>query len=198
VVFDSNICKKRQPNRDANVRIGPLACHVTGIVSVEIDRALEWLQASRIATAVAENDILFPWIESVHVLAIVLVVGTISIVDLRLLGVASLDISARRLMRDIIPYTWGAFAVAAITGSLMFSSDAVHYAHNRLFQIKLVMLALAGVNMAVFHLFGERDIERWDAPGGTAPMAAKAAATISLLAWIAVVSLGRGTGFTMH
>jgi hypothetical protein len=83
---------------------------------VQIDRALEWLQASRIATAVAENDILFPWIESVHVLAIVLVVGTISIVDLRLLGMASLDISARRLMRDIIPYTWGAFAVAA--GSL--------------------------------------------------------------------------------
>jgi hypothetical protein len=131
-------------------------------------------------------------------LAIVLVVGTISIVDLRLLGMASLDISARRLMRDVIPYTWGAFAVAAITGSLMFSSDATHYAHNRLFQIKLVMLALAGLNMTVFHLFSERDIERWDAPGATTPMTAKAAATISLLAWIAIVSLGRGTGFTMH
>ena len=101
-------------------------------------------------------------------------------------------------MRDVIPYTWGAFAVAATTGLLMFSSDAVHYGHNRLFQIKLVMLVLAGLNMAAFHLFGERDIERWDAPGATTPMAAKAAGTISLLVWIAVVSLGRGTGFTMH
>jgi len=165
---------------------------------VEIDRALEWLQDSRIASTIAENDILFPWIESVHVLAVVLVVGTISIVDLRLLGVASLDISARRLTRDIIPYTWGAFAVAAVTGSLMFSSDAVHYAHNRLFQVKLVMLVLAGLNMSVFHLFGERDIERWDAPGATTPTAAKAAAVISLVAWVAIVSLGRGTGFTMH
>jgi uncharacterized membrane protein len=165
---------------------------------VDIESALAWLQSTWIATAVAENDILFPWIESVHVLAIVIVVGTISIVDLRLLGIASLDISAKRLMRDVIPYTWGAFAVAAITGSLMFSSDATHYAHNRLFQIKLVMLVLAGLNMAVFHLFGERDIERWDAPGITTPAAAKAAAVISLMAWIAVVSLGRGTGFTMH
>jgi uncharacterized membrane protein len=165
---------------------------------VDIENALVWLQSTWIATAVAENDILFPWIESVHVLAIVLVVGTISIVDLRLLGVASLDISARRLMRDVIPYTWGAFAIAAITGSLMFSSDATHYAHNRLFQIKLVMLVLAGLNMAVFHLFSERDIERWDAPGATTPAAAKAAAVISLAAWISVVSLGRGTGFTMH
>ncbi len=163
-----------------------------------IESALAWLQSTWIATAVAENDILFPWIESVHVLAIVIVVGTISIVDLRLLGLASLDISARRLVHDVIPYTWGAFAVAAITGSLMFSSDATHYAHNRLFQIKLVMLLLAGLNMAAFHLFGQRDIERWDAPGATTPAAAKAAAAISLVAWIAVVSLGRGTGFTMH
>ena len=165
---------------------------------MDIESALAWLQSTWIATAVAENDILFPWIESVHVLAIVIVVGTISIVDLRLLGIASLDISAKRLMRDVIPYTWGAFVVAAITGSLMFSSDATHYAHNRLFQIKLVMLVLAGLNMAVFHLFGERDIERWDTPGATTPAAAKAAAAISLMAWIAVVSLGRGTGFTMH
>ena len=165
---------------------------------MEIDRALDWLQNTQVASAIGENEILFPWIESIHVLAIVLVVGTISIVDLRLLGIASLDISARRLMRDIIPYTWCAFAVAAVTGSLMFSSDATHYGHNRLFQIKLVMLVLAGLNMAAFHLFGERDIERWDAPGATTPVAAKAAASISLLAWIAIVSLGRGTGFTMH
>jgi hypothetical protein len=145
---------------------------------VDIEGVLAWLQSTWIATAVAENDILFPWIESVHVLAIVIVVGTISIVDLRLLGVASLDISAKRLMHDVIPYTWGAFAIAAITGSLMFSSDATHYAHNRLFQIKLVMLALAGLNMAVFHLFSERDIERWDVHGGSTPVAAKAAAVI--------------------
>lgn len=165
---------------------------------MEIDRALEWLQTTRTASLIAENDILFPWIESVHVLAVVLVVGTISIVDLRLLGLASLDLGVRRVMRDVIPYTWGAFAVAATTGSLMFSSDATHYAHNRLFQAKLVMLVFAGLNMAAFHVLGVRDIERWDAPGKNTPILAKAAAAISLLVWITVVSLGRGTGFTMH
>ncbi len=165
---------------------------------MEIDRALGWLQTTRIATAIAENEILFPWIESVHVLAIVLVVGTISIVDLRLLGIASLDLRVRRLMRDVIPYTWGAFAVAAVTGLLMFSSDAVHYAHNFLFRGKLVLLALAGLNMAVFHFIGIGDIERWDTGTGRTPIAAKAAATVSLLVWIAVVAFGRGIGFTMH
>jgi hypothetical protein len=165
---------------------------------VEIDRVLGWIQSTRIARAIGENEVLFPWIESVHVLAIVLVVGTISIVDLRLLGVASLDLGVRRLMRDVIPYTWGAFAVAAITGLLMFSSDAVHYAHNFFFQGKLVLLALAGLNMAAFHLIGIRDIERWDTGTGQTPIAARAAATISLLVWIAVVAFGREIGFTMH
>ncbi len=165
---------------------------------MEIERALEWLQTTRIASLIAENDVLFPWIESIHVLAIVLVVGTISIVDFRLLGLASLDIGVRRVMRDVIPYTWGAFAVAAITGSLMFSSDATHYAHNRLFQAKLAMLILAGLNMATFHFIGVRDIDRWDGPGKSTPIVARAAAAISLLVWITVVSLGRGTGFTMH
>ncbi len=165
---------------------------------MEIDGALKWLQTTPIASLIGENDILFPWIESVHVLAIVLVFGTISIVDLRLLGVASLDLTVRRVMRDVIPYTWGAFGVAAITGSLMFSSDAFHYAHNRLFQGKLVLLALAGLNMAVFHFLGVRNIERWDIATGHTPMTAKAAAAISLMIWIGVVALGRGTGFTMH
>ena len=165
---------------------------------MEIDRALAWLQTTPVANAIAENEILFPWIESVHVLTIVLVIGTISIVDLRLLGVASLDLTVRRLMRDVIPYTWGAFAVAVITGSLMFSSDAVHYAHNFFFRGKLVLLALAGLNMAVFHFVGIGDIERWDAGTGRTPFAARAAATISLLLWIAVVAFGREIGFTMH
>jgi len=165
---------------------------------VEIDRVLGWIQSTRIASAIGENELLFPWIESVHVLAIVLVVGTISIVDLRLLGFASLDLGVRRLMRDVIPYTWGAFAVAVITGSLMFSSDAVHYAHNFFFRGKLVLLALAGINMAIFHLLGIGDVERWDTPGGRTPMSARAAAAVSLTIWIAVVAFGRGIGFTMH
>ena len=84
-----------------------------GTFPVELDRALAWLQTTTVATAISENEILFPWIESVHVLAIVLVVGTISIVDLRLLGVASRDRTVSRLMADVLPFTWAARASVA-------------------------------------------------------------------------------------
>jgi hypothetical protein len=160
------------------------------------DGFLNWLQGTPIAVAIRENEILFPWIESFHVLAIVLVVGTISIVDLRLIGVASRNRAVTVVMRDVLPYTWTAFVVATITGSLLFSSNAPKYAHNFYFQAKMALLLLAGCNMLIFHLIGTREIARWGA--ARTPVVAKAAGGISLLAWVAVVACGRWIGFTLH
>ena len=164
---------------------------------MELDRALEWLQATPIATTIRENETLFPWIESFHVLALVMVVGTISIVDLRLIGVASLDRRVERLMREVLPLTWGAFALAAVTGSLLFSSNAVNYGHNFYFRGKVILLALAGINMAVFHLLIGRDVARWSAQGRP-PLAARAAGAVSLCLWVSVVACGRWIGFTLE
>ena len=164
---------------------------------MDIDTAMRWLQSAAIPKAIAGNEIIFPWSESIHVLAIVLVVGTISIVDLRLLGIASLDRAVKRLMSDVLPLTWGAFGVAAITGSLLFSSDALNYSHNFFFRGKLIFLILAGLNMAFFHLAGIRDVAHWGAARQT-PISAKVAGGVSLLLWICVVAFGRGIGFTMH
>src|SRR5258708_19434261 len=118
-----------------------------------IEQFLKWLEATPLAVTIRENDILFPWIESIHVLAIVLVVGTISIIDLRLLGVASLERAATRLMGDVLPWTWGAFVVAAITGSLLFASNAPNYAPNFFFQAKMVLLPAPRFTMPIFHPF---------------------------------------------
>src|SRR5438128_2518220 len=133
------------------------------LLLMELDALLRALEATGFATAIRENESLFPWIESLHVLAITLVVGSIAIVDLRLIGVASLDRAAARLTSDVLPCTWAAFGLAVITGSLLFSSNAFNYAHNGYFQAKFVFLALAGLNMAVFHLGVGRAIARWGA-----------------------------------
>jgi hypothetical protein len=163
---------------------------------VDLNPLFHWLQDTAIATAIRENEILFPWIETVHVLAIVLVVGSISIVDLRLLGWASRDRPVSQVLRDVLPLTWGAFAVAAIAGGLLFSSKAVDYAHNFFFQGKMVLMALAGVNMVIFHAFGGRDVARWS--NAEPPLAARVAGSASLILWIAVVAFGRWIGFTLH
>ena len=119
------------------------------------------LEATPFARAIA-GGVLFPWIESLHVLAATTVVGTIAMVDLRLLGLRSNERGVRKLISEVLPYTWTGFAVAAVSGFLLFSSSATTYAVNPFFQAKVVLLILAGINMTFFHLLPYRSIHLWD------------------------------------
>ena len=153
-----------------------------------------WLEESPLGLAITESEWLFPTIETLHVLALTLVFGSIAMLDLRLLGVSNRDRGVIQLAGDTLPWTWSAFVVAAITGALMFVSAATSYYDNVPFRIKLVLLALAGLNMAVFHFTAYRAVHDWNLTLPT-PQAARIAASLSLLFWIGVVVAGRWIGF---
>jgi hypothetical protein len=149
-----------------------------------------------IAEHIRANELAFPSLESVHVLAITLVLGSIAVADLRLLGLASVKRPVSQLLHEVLPVTWVAFAVALITGLLMFTSNAIEYAHNKPFQFKMIMLVLAGLNMLVFQLVTFRSVGTWDDAVRTPP-GARFAGAASLICWIAVVAFGRWIGFTI-
>jgi len=163
---------------------------------MSLDSSLELLSATPLAQAISQGALWFPLLECVHVVAISLVVGTIAIVDLRLLGYRSHRRGVRQLIRDVLPYTWAAFGGAALAGGLLFISSAPRYAHNTQFQLKMVLIAAAAVNMAYFHLTIYRRISQWDdlLPP---PLPARIAGATSLCLWIAVIFLGRWVGFTL-
>ena len=161
-----------------------------------IAQALGWLDATSLAVFIRESPWGFPAIESVHVIALALVVGTIAIVDLRLLGFASTRCAFTQLSREVLPWTWAAFVLAAISGGLMFVSKPFEYYENTAFRIKIVLLLLAGLNMMVFQLITHRSVSRWDRAAAV-PLPGKVAGTLSLLFWIAIVFFGRRIGFTM-
>jgi len=161
-----------------------------------LDSFFQQLYDTGLATAIRESGTLFPTIESIHVLAITLVVGSIGVVDLRLLGVASRRRAVTRLTGEILPITWTCFAIAAITGALLFSSNAVKYTHNTWFLAKMALLGVAGINMIIFHFITSRDIERWD-ESPNVPAGVRLAGALSLTLWIAIIVCGRWIGFTM-
>ena len=158
---------------------------------------ISYLEDSSIADNIRENDLLFPLIESVHVLAICLVVGSILVVDLRLLGFASTSRPVSRVTGAILPLTWCAFVVAVASGGLMFISNASKYLSNGYFVAKMVLIGVAGLNMLVFHFVGARDLPKWE-NDRRPPLPARLAGGASILLWIAVVACGRWIGFTMQ
>lgn len=161
-----------------------------------INDILQQLEATPLAVAISGESSLFPWIETLHVIAIVTVFGSILTIDLRLLGRSSYRESAARMMRELLPWTWVAFALAVVTGSAMFISKATTYGMNGYFQLKMAALVGAGINMAIFHLGAYRTIDRWD--GGVAfPVGARVAGGASLILWAMVLCFGRWIGFTL-
>ena len=158
---------------------------------------IAFFEDSSVADAIRENDWLFPSIESVHVVAICLVVGSILVLDLRLLGFASVHRPVGRLTHAILPLTWTAFVIAASSGFLLFISHATKYLANGYFVAKMCLICAAGLNMIVFHAVTAKDLPKWEQQS-VPPPRARLAGALSVLFWIAVVACGRWIGFTME
>lgn len=154
-----------------------------------------WIEGTRVATAIRQSTWLFPTVETIHVLAIVIVVGSVTMLDLRLLGVASKDRSIREVHEEIMPWTWGAFAVAVVAGALLFSSAATKYYVNFPFRMKMLLLLIIGINAGFFEMVTYRRVENADKEARV-PASAKIAGAVGIVLWIGVVAFGRWIGFT--
>ncbi|HYD79137.1 MAG TPA: hypothetical protein VEC06_04960 [Paucimonas sp.] len=155
---------------------------------------LGWLEATPLSEAMRGNLWLYPIVEIFHIVGFVVLVGAVAMFDLRVLGFARhlpLDGLGRHLLR------WSAAGLLLIVpaGAMMFSAHPHDFANNRVFQIKLALIAAAAANAVVFHAGVYRSVARWnrDAP---APALAKGQALASLALWIAVISCGRLLAYT--
>jgi len=160
-----------------------------------MDNALASLEALRLAGYIRESLYFFPFLESLHVVGLTMVFGTIAILDLRMLGVASVQRPVARVAIDVEKWAWWAFGLTLITGALMFITNAGVYYHNTFFRLKMAMLVLAGLNVLIFDLTARKTLQQWNSDV-KAPFAGRAAATVSLVLWIAIIFLGRWIGFT--
>jgi hypothetical protein len=162
---------------------------------MDVTSWLTAVQQSALAAGVRDSQLLFLAVQALHLVAMALVFGTIVVVDLRLLGMASTTRPFDRVAADIMKWTWAAFALSAVTGALMFITNATVYVHNPYFRVKVVLLVMAGLNVVVFQLTAWRSVERWSS-ARVAPGLARAAALVSLVVWLAVIVAGRMIGFT--
>src|SRR5678816_549279 len=162
---------------------------------MDISEVLKSIENTDIASSIRNSLFLFPMLESIHVMGLALVFGTIATIDLRLLGLASTHRPFRRMASDTLKWTWIAFTITFLTGALMFSTNASVYFHNSVFQAKMALLLLAGINMGIFELTSGRTVRQWET-AVSPPTGAKTAAVISLVLWIGVIFLGRWIGFT--
>lgn len=186
---------------------------------MELDGILNWLFETGIAISIRENDWLFPMLESLHVLGVTVFLGSIIWVDLRILRFANNERRLQKFVNELLPITWLMFVVAVVTGFALFSSNAVNYAHNIFFQLKILFLSLAGLNMIVFHFWYHNGVLTDDLSYPSPLIGAEISnnsqfrdvifkvsfwaygrwsAVLSVVFWIFIIALGRWIGFSIQ
>lgn len=148
-----------------------------------------WLEHSGLGEYARHSVWLYPLCGVLHLVGLGLLVGSILAFDLRLVGLTkrlALDAAARQLL----PTALIGFALSLTTGFVMFCADATHLARNPVFLIKLCVIALAGLNAALFHARASRAVI---AGRATAPALRHAtlAGALSITFWLGAVTLGR-------
>jgi hypothetical protein len=154
-----------------------------------LEKFVTWLADTPGSVALHESQYMYTIIESTHVLAIMLFVGTIAMVDLRLLGASFPQTPVSQMLSRMLPWTIAGFVVLVITGVLLFYAIPIRTFHSLWFRIKLMLLLVGGINIAIFTFKVERDKARWDL--GPVPLKSKIAASISLSVWALVIVCGR-------
>jgi hypothetical protein len=154
----------------------------------------QWVDSTRLSAVIRRSDSLFATFDVIHTLGIVLVAGTIMLVDFRLLGLALRSVAIPELVARIVPWTLWGFGVMLVSGALLFSSEAVRMYNSPAFRFKLIALALAGINALIFHRTIYRDAASWD-PESIAPPRARLAGLLSLVFWIATIAAGRAIAY---
>jgi len=133
-------------------------------------------------------------VEIVHLTGIALLFGSIAMLDLRLLGL-SRAVPVTRLARHVLPWTAGAFVLIVPSGLMMFIAHAGDFIRSEVFVLKIGLILAAGTNAAVLHAGVFRGAAAWDV-ARMPPPAARVAAGLSLVLWIAVISCGRLLAYT--
>jgi hypothetical protein len=155
----------------------------------------QWLEHTAMAIWVRDSPWGFPAIEIVHLLGIVSLVGSTSVLDLRFWGVLFNEEPVSNLVRRLAPWAWTGFGIQVVTGFLMFSSEATRCYGNHAFEIKMTLIFLAGLNMLVFHTSTYKRVADWDGDP-VSPRAAKFAGLFSILLWFGIVAAGRFIAYT--
>src|SRR5580693_9398093 len=149
-----------------------------------------WLQHTGWGTAIRDSAWLFPIIETVHIFGIISLVGSTSILDLRLMGLTFREEPVSKLAERFLPWAWAGFLIQVVTGLLLFSSEATKMYGNIGFEIKMLLILVAGINAFVFHEIAYQSVGKWD-NDPVAPLGARAAGLLSILLWFGIVAAGR-------
>src|SRR4026208_1583445 len=151
-----------------------------------LHQAFEWLEATSVGVMVRESQWGFQILVAIHLMAIMLSVGTLVWFDLRLLRVSMTGYRASLMYRRLMPWMFTGFGLMIIPGLTLLAGFATSAYSNAYFRIQVLAMVVAAINAFLYHRYTERRIKEWD-DLPTPPTAARSAGLVSICVWATVI-----------
>jgi len=130
----------------------------------------------------------WPVAESLHFIGLSMLMGTVGLFDLRLIGLGKrIPLSA---LHRLIPVGIAGYVINLLTGICFLTAAANQYMYNPSFQLKILSMSIAGLNVLMFYTTMFRKVSMLG-PGEQAPAPARIMGGVSLVCWLGVISFGR-------
>lgn len=149
-----------------------------------------WLAATPVSETIQEILWIIPMIQSVHILAIAIVLSSVGMIDLRIFGLAGGRSTLQETAQRYVPWIWGALVVLALTGSILVIGEPGRSLVNPMFQIKMALLVCAIAVTTLFQVTVSHRAALLEIDGRT-PGTLKVFAVLTLLLWFAIAVAGR-------
>src|SRR5690606_14003253 len=153
-----------------------------------MDSVLDWMETTWLNSLALNYTWTWPILETFHFIGMSLLIGAILVMDLRLRGVQRVIPSAT--VHKLLPLAFIGFGINLVTGIVFVFGDPHRYAVNPSFQIKMVLIVLAGLNALLYAIKVAPQLAS-QPPTGDTPAIAKAVGAASLALWIGVICFGR-------
>jgi len=149
-----------------------------------------WLAQTRISLAIQTHFWVIPTVQSIHIVAIGIVMSSVFMMDLRVLGWAGTDQTLGQTTRRFAPWLWGALGALFVTGALMVVGEPVRELLSLSFWLKMSLIAVGAAVAAGFQLTLKRNSGEWE-KSFVNRRTTKCLAMVTFLVWCSVVILGR-------
>jgi uncharacterized membrane protein SirB2 len=150
----------------------------------------KWLGATAASSFIQNVTWIIPIVQTIHILAIAIVLSSVGMLDLRLLGLAGKRVTISGMAERFLPWIWGALVVLASTGAILITGEPDRSLLNPAFQIKMALVVAAIVVTLIFQHTVRRNAAFWDLSPARR-RSARLTALISLAIWLAIAICGR-------
>jgi hypothetical protein len=153
-----------------------------------------WLSNTALSQAIQNTSWVIPGVQTVHIIAISVVMASAVMIDLRLLGVFSRTQSVRDVRQRFVPWIWGAVVILALSGALLIVGEPGRELLSDVFWLKMTLLVCALTVTGVFQYVADHVMGFWERRRAVASVLAIA----SLLLWCGIVAAGRWIAYWEH